>query len=150
MFLWETILSIDWKYSEQSVDWDELSHLYKVAPLGDKKPEDLKVAFSNSMYKCFLFKKGDLVGVGRALADGVDCSYICDVAILPSYQKLGLGKSIISKLVELSKGHKKIILYSYPGKEDFYRKLGFSRMSTAMAIFENQPQALEWGLINET
>ena len=63
--------------------------------MGDKKPEDLKVAFSNSMYKCSLLKNGELVGVGRALADGVDCSYICDVAILPSYQKLGLGKSIL-------------------------------------------------------
>lgn len=143
-------MSIDWQYTEQNVNWDELSHLYKVAPLGDKKPENLKVAFSNSMFKCFLFNKGELVGVGRALADGVDCSYICDIAILPNYQKSGLGKSIVSKLVELSKGHKKIILYSYPGKESFYKKRGFNRMSTAMAIFENQSQAIEWGLVNET
>ncbi len=56
----------------------------------------------------------------------------------------------MEKLVELSKGHKKIILYSNPGKESFYKKLGFKRMSTAMAIFENQEQALEWGLVNET
>jgi ribosomal protein S18 acetylase RimI-like enzyme len=83
-------------------------------------------------------------------ADGIDCSYICHIAVLPNYQGLGLGKSIVSKLVELSKGHNKIILYSNPGKEDFYRKLGFKRMSTAMAIFENQDQALELGFINET
>lgn len=108
------------------------------------------MAFSNSMFKCFVFDRGELVGAGRALADGIDCSYICDVAVLPSYQGSGLGKEIVAKLIELSKGHKKIILYSYPGKESFYKKLGFKRMSTAMAIFENQDKALAWGLVNET
>lgn len=142
-------MNIDWQYTAQNVNWDELSHLYKVAPLGYKKPKNLEIAFGNSMYKCFLFDQQGLIGVGRVLADGIDCSYICDVAILPTYQKLGLGKKIVSKLVELSKGHKKIILYSYPGKESFYKKLGFKRMSTAMAIFENQSQAIEWGLVNE-
>ena len=66
------MLQFEWKLSQESIDWEELSDLYKVAPLGDKKPEDLKNAFSNSMFKCFIFESGDLVGVGRALADGVD------------------------------------------------------------------------------
>jgi citrate lyase synthetase len=63
---------------------------------------------------------------------------------------MGLGKQIISKLVNLSQGHRKIILYAVPGKESFYRKFGFKRMSTAMAIFENQARALEQGYVNET
>jgi ribosomal protein S18 acetylase RimI-like enzyme len=146
----ENTLELEWTFSQDTIDWGELSNLYKIAPLGEKAPNELQQAFSNSMYKCFVFDQGKLAGVGRALADGVDCSYICDVAVLPSHQGSGIGKSIVSKLVELSKGHKKIILYSYPGKESFYKKLGFKRMSTAMAIFENQSQALESGLINDT
>ncbi len=51
-----------------------------------------------------------LIGVGRALADGLDCSYICDVAIHPEYQGIGLGRKIIEQLMHLSKDHKKIIL----------------------------------------
>ena len=143
-------MSLEWLYSHGSIDWEELSNLYRVAPLGEKKPEDLKKAFSNSMFKCFILDSEQLVGVGRALSDGIDCSYLCDVAVLPNHQGAGIGKSIVAKLVELSKGHKKIILYSYPGTESFYKKLGFKRMSTAMAIFENQSQALELGLVNET
>ncbi len=143
-------MNLEWLYSADTIDWSELSNLYRVAPLGDKKPEDLEKAFTNSMFKCFIFDQGQLVGVGRALADGIDCSYICDIAVLPSHQGYGIGKSIVSKLVGLSTEHKKIILYSYPGKEAFYKKLGFKRMRTAMAIFENQDQALEWGLVNET
>jgi ribosomal protein S18 acetylase RimI-like enzyme len=143
-------LKLEWLDSQESIDWNELSELYRVAPLGEKRPGDLEKVFANSMFKCFLLDRGKLVGAGRALADGVDCSYICDVAVLPGYQGRGIGKSIVSSLVERSAGHKKIILYAYPGKEAFYRKLGFKRMSTAMAIFENQDQALEWGLVNET
>jgi len=52
--------------------------------------------------------------------------------------------------VELSRGHKKIILYAVPGKETFYRKFGFKRMRTAMAIFENQTLALERGYVDES
>jgi hypothetical protein len=61
----------------------------------------------------------------------------------------GLGKQIVSKLIALSSGHKKIILYSVPGKEPFYKKLGFRRMRTAMAIFQNQALAHERGFIDE-
>jgi ribosomal protein S18 acetylase RimI-like enzyme len=143
-------LELEWYFSQDSIDWDELSNLYKIAPLGEKAPTELQQAFSNSRFKCFVFHQGKMVGVGRALADGVDCSYICDVAVAPGHQGSGIGKSIVSKLVELSKGHKKIILYACPGKESFYKRLGFKRMSTAMAIFQNQTEALESGLLNDS
>ncbi|HWX04074.1 GNAT family N-acetyltransferase [Collimonas sp.] len=141
---------MEWVYEQSAIDWSALSQLYRIAPLGDKDPADLQLAFSNSRYKCFVFEQGVLVGVGRALADGIDCSYICDVAVHPDFQGSGLGRTIITKLRDLSAGHKKIILYAVPGKEGFYKKLGFKRMSTAMAIFRNQERALEAGLLNET
>lgn len=141
---------MDWVFEQEDMDWAALSNLYKIAPLGDKHPDDLKTAFSNSLYKCFVFDGAVLAGAGRALADGIDCSYICDVAIHPDFQGQGLGKAIISKLRDLSAGHKKIILYAVPGKEGFYKKLGFKRMSTAMAIFKNQDRALAAGLVNDT
>ena len=143
------MLKLEWQYSQKSINWHELSDLSKRAPFDDKLPENLEKAFSNSRFKCFVFESGNLVGVGRALADGIDCSYICDVAVLPDYQGLGIGQKIVSKLVDLSQGHKKIILYAFPGKEPFYKKLGFKRMNTAMAIFENQVQALNQGLVTE-
>ncbi len=143
------MLKLEWQYSLKDISWEALSDFYKVT-LGDKQPIDLETAFKNSMFRCFVFDQNKLIGVGRALADGIDCSYICDVAVHPEFQGLGIGKDIVSKLVELSKTHKKIILYACPGKEPFYKKLGFKRMSTAMAIFENQSQAVESGFINET
>jgi ribosomal protein S18 acetylase RimI-like enzyme len=143
-------MPLTWTDSLDAVDWDELSALYRVAPLGEKPAASLKTAFSNSRFRCFVFDQGHLIGAGRALADGIDCSYVCDIAVLPSHQGTGLGKQIVGRLVELSRGHKKIILYAMPGKEPFYRKFGFLRMKTAMAIFENQPVAIERGFVDET
>ena len=142
-------MALEWNYSTNGVDWEELSALYRAAPLGDKKPGHLQKVFTNSMFKCFVYDNARLVAAGRALADGADCSYICDIAVLPDYQGTGLGKQVVNHLLEQSRGHKKIILYAVPGKEPFYKKFGFLRMTTAMAIFENQQQQLERGYLSE-
>ncbi len=139
--------SMTWSDSPESVDWSELSALYLAAPLGNKPANKLKTVFGNSMFRCFAYDDGRLVGAGRALADGSDCAYICDVAVLPSHQGTGLGKAIVRRLVALSQGHQKIILYSVPGKEDFYRGLGFHSMNTAMAIFKDDAAAMVKGYI---
>ena len=142
---------MDYSFSHDTdgLDWDELSELYRVAPLGEKPPGDLATVFSNSMYKCFVRADDRLVGAGRALADGLDCSYLADVAVHPEHQGRGLGKAIINRLVTLSRGHKKIILYANPGKEGFYAKLGFYKMNTAMAIWREPDRAIQAGLISE-
>ena len=142
-------MSLAWTESTEGLDWGELEALYRAAPLGNKNAVGLKTAFGNSMHKCFVREGGRLVGAGRALADGVDCAYVCDVAVLPSHQGTGLGKAIVARLLTLTAGHKKVILYSVPGKEPFYAKLGFRRMRTAMAIFEDPPAALARGYIDE-
>ena len=59
----------------------------------------------------------------------------------------GLGKMLVLKLIECSKSCKKIMLYAVPGKEAFYRKLGFSKMKTAMALFKDADTAVAKGII---
>ena len=36
-------MTLEWIYSSENVDWEELSALYRVAPLGQKDPADLKM-----------------------------------------------------------------------------------------------------------
>ncbi len=142
-------MALTWSDNLADVDWLELEALYQAAPLGRKQASDLQLVFGNSRYRCFVRESGRLVAVGRALADGADCSYICDVAVLPSHQGTGLGKAVVQALMKLSAGHKKIILYSVPGKEGFYKKLGFLRMLTAMAVFQDRAAALQRGHVSE-
>jgi GNAT superfamily N-acetyltransferase len=138
-----------WVDGATDVDWDELSELYRAAPLGVKPAADLATVFGNSMFNCFVYSGASLVGAGRALADGLDCAYIADVAVHPDHQRRGLGREIIERLVESAQGHKKIILYANPGAERFYTKLGFYPMNTAMAIWRDPAAAVEQGILRE-
>ena len=60
----------------------------------------------------------------------------------------GLGKAIVQHLLDQVQGYKKVILYAVPGKEPFYRKFGFRRMRTAMAIFDDPAAAQARGHID--
>jgi len=137
-----------WVHDLGAVDLNELSNLYRIAPLGDKPPDALATVFGNSMFMCFVYAGDVLVGAGRVLADGLDCAYIADVAVHPQHQGRGLGKAIIRRLVGSSRDHKKIILYANPGTESFYGRLGFLRMNTAMAIWYDPARAIESGLLS--
>jgi ribosomal protein S18 acetylase RimI-like enzyme len=139
-----------WHNTLDGINWDELSQLYHRAPLGNKSAEHLRTVYGNSRYRWFARDaQGRLIAAGRALADGADCSYICDVAVLPEHQGSGLGREVVQRLVADSAGYKKIILYSVPGKERFYRKLGFLRLLTAMAIFDDQQAGIRRGHLGE-
>jgi GNAT superfamily N-acetyltransferase len=138
-------MAIHWTQTINAVNWDEMSELYRIAPLGNKSGEWLKTAYSNSMFKSLAFDGERVIAAGRAVADGVDCSYLCDIVVHPSYQGSGLGKDLIQRLIDLSRGHRKIILYAVPGRESFYANFGFRRMNTAMAIFSDPQRAVADG-----
>lgn len=136
-----------WAEDLGAVDLGELSNLYRIAPLGDKPPDALATVFGNSRFTSFVYAGDTLVGAGRALADGLDCAYIADVAVHPDHQGRGLGSAIIRRLVERARGHKKIILYANPGTEGFYLGLGFLPMNTAMAIWHDPAAAVASGIL---
>jgi ribosomal protein S18 acetylase RimI-like enzyme len=126
---------VRWVFEQGAVNFRELVELYRIT-LGEKNPDDLRVAFTNSRFKVFAYDGTRLVGAGRAIADGVDCAYLCDVAIHPDYQGQGLGRELMTQLRRLTEGHRKVLLYAAAGKEGFYRRLGFQPLPNAMAIFE--------------
>jgi len=137
-------MSIAWTTNTEPVDWPELAELMRIAPLAERTADEMRQVYGNSMFACFAFDGPRLVAAGRVMADGVSVAYLCDIVIHPDYQGQGLGSQIVERLKTLSKDHKKIILYAVPGKEAYYERLGFRRMKTAMAIFED-PESAESG-----
>jgi len=77
-----------------------------------------------------------MIGFGRAISDGAYQAAVYDVAVVPEFQKMGIGKIIMEKILERLSGCN-VILYAAPGKEDFYLKLGLRKMKTGMALFRN-------------
>lgn len=99
----------------------------------DDNPEYIKTVkgiIANSF--CFVIaKEGEkIIGMGRAISDGVSDAYIQDVTVDESYRGIGIGKEIIRTLVGYLKENKLqwIGLISEPGYEGFYQGLGFAVM----------------------
>lgn len=127
-----------------AIDWERLAFVFKRAPLGERAPARLKQTFENSTVRCFAWDDRELIGAGRAISDGIAYAAIFDVVLLPAYQGKGIGRQIMTFLAERSKAAN-IVLPAVPGKEEFYRKLGYRRMKTAMACFANPERQAELG-----
>lgn len=92
--------------------------------------ETVKRIISDSF--CFVIaKQGEtIVGMGRAISDGISDAYIQDVTVLKELRGQGIGKGIVKTLVDFmkSRGLQWIGLISEPGYEKFYEGLGFKVM----------------------
>ena len=133
-------------YSTDSVNWTELAEVYRLAPLGTYDPEQLQRAYEKSQVCCFVYRGTQLIGAGRALSDGDYFAFICDIVVLPEFQRQGIGTRIVNALSERSAAEK-VLLACVIGQEDFYRKLGFLKHKSVMALYPNAEQYKEIGLL---
>lgn len=118
------------------VDWQNLADILKEVGMAYHSAEVHQRAFEASHTTVFIYESNKLIGFGRAISDGVYQGAIYDVAVLPNTQGLGIGKMILEHIMRQLKNCN-LILYSTPGMEGFYEKLGFRKMTTGMAIFTN-------------
>ena len=116
------------------VPWQTVAAILKKVGMAHYEPALHQKAFEASHTTIFVYQADDLIGFGRAISDGAYQAAVYDCAVLPEFQGRGIGKQIMdSILARLSDCN--LILYASPGKEGFYRKLGFRKMRTGMARF---------------
>ena len=118
----------------EAVDWESVCRVIGEAGLRARPPEVTRKAFENSYQVVFVFAEDQLIGVGRAVSDGVYEAALYDIAVLPQYQGKKLGRLMLEELHKGLEGMN-VILYASPGKETFYAKFGYRRLRTGMARF---------------
>ena len=76
---------------------------------------------------------GRIIGIGRAISDGVSDAYIQDVAVLKSERRSGAGSAIVKALKARLRrdGVGWLGLIAQDGSEPFYLKLGFKTLMGA-------------------
>ena len=82
---------------------------------------------------CFMIavtRAGEVVGMGRAISDGVSDAYIQDVAGVKKLRGRGIGAELIRRLTRYleSRGIGWIGLVAEPGTRRFYERLGYGRL----------------------
>ncbi|MEW6335348.1 MAG: GNAT family N-acetyltransferase [Thermodesulfobacteriota bacterium] len=82
---------------------------------------------------CFVIATdgGSIVGMGRAISDGMSDAYIQDLTVRIDRRKEGIGQRILETLLERlhASGIRWIGLIAEPGSGDLYRRAGFRDMT---------------------
>jgi ribosomal protein S18 acetylase RimI-like enzyme len=116
------------------VDWQTVAAILKRVGMAHYEPALHKKAFEASHTAVFVYQDGRLIGFGRAISDDAYQAAVYDCAVLPEFQGRGVGRQIMDAILARL-AHCNVVLYASPGKEGFYRKLGFRTMKTGMARF---------------
>ena len=97
-----------------SVQWDSANY-----------PDKLVVAVGNS-HKVITAWDGDkLVGLMNALSDGIMTAYFHYLLVRPEYHKLGIGRTLVSKMLAEYSDYARKILIAYEQETEFYKQCGF-------------------------
>lgn len=137
-------MEIEIKFDCSDIDWKIVSDTLKEVGMSYYEPHIHKKAFENSHTCVFIYHRNKLIGFGRAISDDAYQAAIYDVAVTPEFQMKGIG-SIIIKQILSRLPFCNFILYTFPGKEDFYKKLGLRKMKTGMALFKNATDKTQRG-----
>jgi len=81
-----------------------------------------------------------LVGYIRAISDGFHAAFLPELEVLPGYQGLGIGTTLLTKLLDDLAGFYSIDGTCDDGLVDYYRRFGFMR-GNGMTIRAYQHQA---------
>jgi GNAT superfamily N-acetyltransferase len=103
-----------------------IATLYRRAPLlrQTDNADRLRRAFETTQLVLSAWHGERLVGLARVLTDGVEVAYLCDLAVEPDVQGLGIGKRLIDEVLERCKGAE-LILRDSNLSSGFYEHLGF-------------------------
>ena len=138
--------SIEFKFDCSDINWGDVYNLLKKVGMATRPRQMLRKAFKNSFAVIFVLEGERLIGMGRAISDGVYQAALYNIAVDPEYQGKGLGRTITNKLCDKLSGCN-IILYTVPGTEVFYEKMHFRKMLTGMARFVDEERAVNRGVI---
>ena len=119
---------------QEIVKLEDVLHLYQAAGWTNytNQPQMLDQALSHSLV-IYLALDGDaVVGLIRLVGDGFSSVLVQDLIVLPSYQRQGIGRSLMKEALEDYKDAYQVQLVTEQTEKNlgFYRFMGFEILST--------------------
>ena len=119
---------------QEIVKLEDVLHLYQAVGWTNytNQPQMLKQALSHSL-AIYLALDGDtVVGLIRLVGDGFSSVFVQDLIVLPSYQRQGIGSSLMKEALEDFKEAYQVQLVTEETEKNvrFYRSMGFEVLST--------------------
>ena len=106
-----------------------------------RNPKSLKQMLHSSQAAVSAWKKGKLIGFGRATSDGLFRAVLWDVVVAESHQGQGLGRHMVENLVQTPalKQVERIYLMT-TNSAGFYGQLGFETVNHQQLMLLKNPK----------
>ena len=119
---------------ETSVSLDYVLHLYQAVGWTNytNQPQMLAQALTHSL-AIYLARDGEkIVGLVRLIGDGFSSVFVQDLIVLPTYQRQGIGSTLMKQALSDYKDTYQIQLATEQTEKtlEFYRSLGFETLSS--------------------
>lgn len=117
-------------YKENTLSYEDYCRLRQSVGWTNFSKTQTEKSLEKSLYTVVANSDGQAVGKGRLIGDGM-YYMIVDIVVLPTYQKMGIGSTILNMIVDYVNretpvgGRSSIQLIAEKGKEKFYEKRGF-------------------------
>ena len=94
-------------------------------------PQALKQGFQNSLLVLAAYEREELLGIIRAVGDGVTIVFIQDLLVFPEKQRKGVGTALVKAVLKRYQTVRQIELTTDQSPETaaFYESLGFSEFA---------------------
>lgn len=118
--------------NEKDTDFQKILALYDNAgwTAYTSNPETLHQAINNSLYILTAWSGQQLVGLLRAVGDGLTIIYIQDIIVLDSFRRQGIGRELIKRTLENYKNVRQTLLLTdeQPNTISFYESVGLQQI----------------------
>ncbi len=122
----------------KDLDLDEVIDVYKASTLGERRPVDdrrrMELMLEHANLVVTAWDGHLMVGVSRALSDFSYVTYLSDLAVRASHQRMGIGRELIRITQRAGGPDAKIVLLAAPAALDYYPHVGFTRHESAWIL----------------
>lgn len=116
---------------------DALIELYRASTLGERRPVDdrdrMARMLANANLVITAWEGELLVGISRSLSDFCYATYLSDLAVRASHQRLGIGKELVRR-TQAEAPAAMVILLAAPKAVEYYPHVGFTRHESAWIL----------------
>ena len=116
-------------------DLEEMKEVYQSVGWMKHTNDVIRQVFEASDIKVLVKINNRVVGLGRAISDGIFNAAIYDIVVHKVFQNKGIATQIVNHILEQLKDVSCIHIISTTGNEAFYRKQGFRKVKTGMARY---------------
>jgi GNAT superfamily N-acetyltransferase len=120
---------------------DVVTDLYVASTLSQRRPVHdrprLAAMFANANLVVSAWDGSLLVGLARSLTDFAYVTYLSDLAVRASHQRMGIGRELVRR-TRAAAPDAKIVLLAAPDAADYYPRIGFAHHPQAWLLDPDQ------------